>query len=308
MPTGHATDADERLIARCAALSVAVTVRQLQTYRRLGLISGPVVVRRGRKGTESEDYPPGAENEVKRVVDALAGLKKMHLVVLGLFGVGATPAESALFDAYRWALDRWEEHATNALARLDERGDAGPQYVRRLASEIGKAIPGSRNAWNARARATAAAERDMGDELAPTPIPTTSRDIRERDVIDLHAATLDREDGDTAPFGAILGFDEEEWRESVADIGGPPDLAEYRATLDELSYQALVEVRDMTRANWRGEIVPLLPSALASVFEERFDDPLTVGLGLSMQVLSMHATCRRIALDQVAQTGDAETA
>lgn len=306
MPTGEATRADLDLQGRCG---VPVTVRQLQSYRRLGLISGPVVIRRGRgKGTESVTYPSGTEQEVERVVALLDRLKRIQLVVLGLFGVGVTPTERALFDAYRWMLDRWEEHAANALAQIDERGDAGPQYVRRLASEIGKMFPGSRECWTARARAEAAAERAMGNDLSATPVRTTSRDIRERDVTDLYAATLDREDGDPAALGSILGFDENEMREPMASIGPPPDIAEYRATLDELTFGALVEARDWARANWHAEIAPLLPPRLAAAFGEQFDDPLTVGLPLAVQVLSTHATVRRVVMEREEREADTATA
>lgn len=293
MPTGQATVADVEMIERVERRGRKVSVRQLQAWRRLGIIPGPPVVRKGRgKGTESGRYPDGAEDAVILVLDVLGKCERMPLVVLALFGAGVNPTGKALMNAYRWLVDRLADAAAGGLVELDEYGDRSGQHVRRFISASGE-VPGVRQRWNRQAKAEADAERAMGEDYTGKPIATTRSDVRERGVRLLYESMLDREDGDVRPFAAALGMDEQETDEQIGRTGGPPDVGELAAFLDEIDATVLVRLRDHLRSHWAETFAPALPRALAAEVEARWDDPASAGLWVASMVLHAGAVCHR---------------
>jgi hypothetical protein len=276
VPTGQATAADIRLIRRLAKKGLHVTVRQLQEWRRLGILEPPDVVRRGRRGTEALDYPPGAVDRVEQILRMLSKHRDMSLVVIGLFGVGVTPTERALRNAYRQYFDRSEADDTKNLVLADAPTTTFSRKVYKLASDMNEQAPWIVDRWNADARARAASERqylDADDQGAHV----TSKDIRERDAETFLLARRGEPGGDARPLLRAFGLPENRV-EAMHDDGGIPSYAECRSALDATEFDKIVMVRDVIRDSWDEYLAVMLPEQLAMFINPLVDQPETFGL------------------------------
>jgi hypothetical protein len=298
MPTNLATPADLELCARLSDRLVTlwgkpVSPRQIQQWRRLGIVPAPGVEHLGRRGTRST-YPLEAVDRTQEVAELLGQTQNLHIVVLGLFGVGRDPTERAVRNAYRWMFDRWEQKAFRLLAKFEQPGGGVgfAQEIRRIASSLGHDAPGVIDRWNRRARTMAQAERSMTDVATGQPVRTSSRDVRERDVVDMVSGLIDPEPGKGEDFVRVIGIDEAHIAE-VQRLGGGPSFADMRSALDAITWTQLIAIRDETRLQWSEMVSPLLPKDLVDYFSEHLDKPRTGGVEIALSLLSGAALARR---------------
>jgi hypothetical protein len=298
VPTNRATEADQEVVA-----SSGVGVRRFQTWRRLGLVPGPVVQRLGRgRGTQST-YPEGTADRVAEIAALVDRARSLHTVVLGVFGTGRTPTERAVRDAYAWTLDRWEAAGVEGLAHFGE--DTFSVRVRRFAAALGRDDPATLTRWNAHARAKARAERSMIDEVTGRKVHSTSRDVRERQTQGFLEHFVDPESGDASPIFSAMGLTDDAMQ-AIDDFGGAASFGELRDSLDATTFVELVEVRDTLRAGWQQMIAPLMPRGLADYFAANFDDPLSGGLYIALGIPSGLVLSRRPGLgDSIREEGSA---
>lgn len=293
MPTGEATAADRELLTRLAKMGVTVTVRQLQSWRRLGLIEGPIVVRRGRLGTESTGYPEGTELEVAKVHFMLERCHNINMVVLALFGIGVNPTEKALRDAYKWYLDRVESHDLRALTLANESHSAYSQFVRRYASEIGEVVAEIPERWKRSAKERAKAESQIDYLSTGKPEKVSSRVVRERDLEGLMESLVHGE-GDPSGFLSVMGFSESDLDE-FESLGGMPTITILRRGVDSTTYADLVSMRDEILSSWMDlhlEGMPMPMQLLLNRLSE--DDPMTFGYAMASSILSAREFRQRV--------------
>jgi DNA-binding transcriptional ArsR family regulator len=288
VPTGEYTLADEELVADVwAAHHVQVSPRQLQTYRRRGLITADVEYL-GRKGTRTT-YPPEAVDAVARVARVKRQTGSLDLTALCLFGVGVNPTEKALTGAYRWFLDQTEQRALAALGR--QHTPAFNDDLRHQLAHLKRHAPELLDAWNAQAKATAHIESQTGGPWGNSP-PITSRDVRERDVEELLTAMQDPDRADIEPFlRDVVGATPHDL-DNLHAVGGPSSIADRRRALQHTSYDELLELRDTVRAN-RDEALSVLPATLRPYAQTQWDEPLTMGLNIASVVLDVAAISHR---------------
>lgn len=292
MPTGKPTEADLKLISEMALHGVPISIRQLQDWRRKGIISGPNVVRHGRRGTESVGYSETAPLEVARVYYLLQEGSSMADVVVSLFGVGVTPTERALRSAYSSVLDTWEKKGRIGLVLADEPGTAYSQRVRRFAASIGRASPSALAKWNDSARERARAESEGVDFATNKRMKVSTRDIRERDTSSFLEAFVDGT-GDPFPILESMGMPSEA-AEFVEEAGGWPAFSELRDAIDSLSFEDLVLLRDKARLFLRTQSAPIFSEAIVFALREEMDDPSKLGLSIAFGMLFPIALDRRV--------------
>jgi hypothetical protein len=292
MPTGRATDADLSLIRQLGERGVRVTVRQLQVWRRLGIISNPVVVRRGRgRGTESVGYPKGTADEVQRVVDLLQRLRNLDWVVIALFGAGGDPSERAVRDSYKVFIDESEAEFLKVLKLATDNKDAYSQQVRRWIRKYRPEYNDFLDAWDAQAREVAAAESSYEDPATERRSRVGKKEIRERDVRDVLEWMLGF--GDTTPaLVDTFGLSKAD-REMYESNGGLPRFAELRDVARETHFSVLVSIRDIVRSDLYRDAMVAMPPLLRRFYEVGLDDPAISGPNNAYKVLITAAMARR---------------
>jgi len=291
VPTGQGTGADARLIHRLAQRNVHVTVRKIQGWRRLGIIDSAQVVHRGRRGTEALDYPPGTEDRIEQIVGMLAKHRDMYLVVLGLFGVGVTPSERALRDAYGRFLDKSEADDVRNLTLADSPGPTFSNKVNEFASAMRADVPAMVDRWNEDAKARAATERQYVNADGET-AQVSSKDMRQRDAEAWMLARLGDQGGDARPLLRAFGVREERVEGMHLD-GGVPSYAECRSALDATEFEKIVAARDLVRDSWQEFVADELPAPLGAFINPLVDTPEAFGLMIAFGVLSALAFVRR---------------
>lgn len=130
--TGHASAADAALLQelRQGGITVAgkpISVTQLQTWRRHGLIDRPSTTSRGRHGRVST-YGPDVVDQVTRIAGWLSETRNLPEAVLAAFGLGRNPPEQQLRAAYQ----SWIEHQQDAAAAVVD----SPQVLAELARTV----------------------------------------------------------------------------------------------------------------------------------------------------------------------------
>jgi hypothetical protein len=294
VPTHRPTEADERLCNELAnGHGLIVTVRQLQQWRRLGIIPAPRVKHLGRgKGTRSI-YPPGAADRVAEVAALVRQTGTLHTVVLGLFGTGRLPTERAVRAAYSWTLDQWEQRRNVLAAKRDNDAKAWSQEVRRVASGLRRDLAEPTEEWTQQARGVARAERATRDDVTGTKNNTSSKDIRGRDLGGFLDAMLDPGEGDATPMlGPFLG---PTLVRHIDDDGGLPTFAQQRTALDAVTIEDLVRLRDAARAGLREAIAAVVPRPVVARFDAHYDDPLIGGIEIALGLPVAVVTIARIA-------------
>jgi hypothetical protein len=286
VPTGIETPADAQLIRQLARRGIHVTVRQLQEWRRLGILDSPRTIYHGRLGTEADEYPEGSEDRVATIVRVLKKYRQMYVVVLGLFGLGVNPTERALRGAYRKLFDISERDDRKSHT-IVESGDFGPR-MDDISESLRKAVPGAMERWTADARERAREER-MEEDVATGKKPrVTSKDIKIRDTYGWLSARLGESGADDAPFLRALGY--EELPETVELVGeGGPSYAELRDALDAAEYKDLIRLRDQLLASRQEFISEALPEWLRPFVEQHVEEPETFGMAIAGGVVSAFA-------------------
>ena len=275
--------ADQELIGELAKHGVVVSVRQIQDWRRKGIVSGPEIARRGRRGTEAIGYPTEAPMEVARVHYLLQEGSTMAEVVVSLFGVGVTPTEKALRNAYSSILDRWEASGRVGLTLSEEGGTAFAQRVRRFATSLGRESPEVLARWNGSARKRARELREEVDIATGERLRTSSREVRENDTADFVGAFIDGS-GDPYPILESVGLPENA-ADAIEEAGGLPTFGELRSAVELTSFTELVEVRDAMRNYMKTQIPPFFPEAFLRAAREDMDDPSKMGLYVALGIL-----------------------
>jgi hypothetical protein len=290
VPTGQFTPADLALIeevkSRCG---VDLSPRQLQEGRRAGLVPGPATESLGHGRGSRSQYPSEAADAATRLARALAQAP-LRLATLGLFGVGVTPTERSLRDAYRALLDRSQRsvraaHARSRLAILST--EDRREYV-----ELQRSAPEIDAAWRQHAQQVAATERATGDVLNHAPLSTTWKQVRDREAFELLTAVQDPDRAHIEPAlrGAFGATDEH--IDALDAVGGPVSIGERRYALDHTSYEDLIACRDVFLANQQ-ESMNVLPPAFRPLFAAALDDPLSGGMIVASIVLDVAALLLR---------------
>jgi hypothetical protein len=285
MPTGEGTSADAELLYRLSLRDIPATVRKLQEWRRLGIVSSPQIVYHGRKGTEALAYPPGTEDEVAAVVRMLDIHRDLDLVVLGLFGAGVIPTERAVRAAYANFLDESEAGDLKSLALSEAGSDLFSKRVNKYASAVRKDLPEIVDRWNADARSRAKAESRIVDVATEEAVRVTSKDIRERDAEAFILALLGEKGGDASALLRAFGAREERVAGMKAD-GGIPSYRECRAALDAAAFSSLVATRDLVRGSWHTFVAEEMPEVLGAFLIPLLDAPEAFGLTVAFAVMS----------------------
>ena len=283
MPTGMPTDADLALIEELARHEIEVTVRQLQDWRRKAIVSGPEVVRHGRRGTESTRYPDTAPMEVARVYYLLQEGSTMAEVVVSLFGVGVTPTEKALRSAYNTILNQWEAKGRIGLILSEEPGTRYARRVRRFAESIGQGSPKAKERWDERARATALEESQKFDLATGKRLRYTVKDIRESDTAGFLESFIEG-GGDPLPILESIGMPAEV-SDLVEESGGWPTFFEMRSALSATLYEDLIKCRDEIREFMKTQNEPLFPEEFSQALRDDMDDASKVGLYVGLGLL-----------------------
>jgi hypothetical protein len=286
VPTGEGTAADAELIYRLSLLDVRVTVRQIQGWRRLGIMNSPEIVRRGRNGTEALSYPPGTEVQVAAIVRMLDVHRDIDLVVLGLFGVGVNPTEVALRKAYEHFQDESEAHDLRSKSLSDAGSTHFSKRVNVYAAAIRKDLPEIVNRWNADARSRARAESQVVDRGTGKPERVTTKEIRERDIEEFILATLGEKGGDASAMLRAFGMREERVAAALHEDGGVPTYAERRAALDGAELLTLIAIRDLVRRSWDEFVADEMPDTFGAFMRPLFDLPEVGGLMTAVAVES----------------------
>ena len=117
--TGHASAADAALLQelRQGGITVAgkpISVTQLQTWRRHGLIDRPSTTSRGRHGRVST-YGPDVADQVTRIAGWLSETRSLPEAVLAVFGLGRNPPEQHLRTAYQSRIEHQQDSAAAAV-------------------------------------------------------------------------------------------------------------------------------------------------------------------------------------------------
>ena len=291
MPTGHFTQADEELLASVAAEhGLEVSPRQLQEWRRAGLVAAPAKEYLGRgRGTRSH-YPAEAADDVARVAATLEKAHRLPLVVLGLFGVGVTAHERAVRAAYRWQLQRTERAVRVVLSRT-KRSALHPEDRREYA-RLERESPELSDAWVEHADEVAEAERARGDDVTNAALQTTGKQVRDREAIEILTALEDPDRADVAStLRSVFGATDDHI-EALHATGGPVSFSDRRLALDNTSYKDLVSYRDLFLAH-QHQAIAVLPAALRPIVEPTLGDPLTGGLMIASVVLDVAAMLHR---------------
>jgi len=130
--TGHASAADAALLQelRQGQVTVAgkpISVTQLQTWRRHGLIDRPSTTSRGRHGRTST-YGPDVVDQVTQIAGWLSETRSLPEAVLAVFGLGRNPPEQYLRTAYQSWIEHQQDAATTGIDCLT----ALPELAREL--------------------------------------------------------------------------------------------------------------------------------------------------------------------------------
>lgn len=287
MPTGTGTRADEELLRAVAMLGATVTVRQLQTWRRMGLVPQPVIVRRGRLGTQSAGYFEGAEIIVASVKLMLDRCHKIQMVVLAVFGSGVDLPEKTVRTAYKWLLDHIESEDIRALTLANESHSAYSQFVRKNTSRLGDLSEEIKERWLTSAKKRAEAESRTPQYVNLEPEHVSRQMILERDTEDLMESMVSG-DGDPSRILEAMGFSEMDL-ENYRHDGGMPTIAELRRNLDDATYEELVEMRNEALERWRNLIDEGMPAPLQNLLNQVSErDPMFFGYMMAASVLSAH--------------------
>jgi hypothetical protein len=285
MPTGEGTSADAELLYRLSLREIPATVRKLQEWRRLGIISSPEIVHHGRNGTEALTYPSGTEDQVATIVRMLATHRDMDLVVLGMFGVGVTPTERALRGAYAAFLDESEAADLKSLALSDAGSSLFSKRIYGYASAIRKDMPEIVDRWNADARARAKAESQAVDRGTGEAKRVTRKEIRERDAEGFILDRLGEKGGDATALLRAFGMREERVV-GLQSEGGVPTYSECRTALDASEFSVIVGTRDLVRRSWQDFIAEEMPDVLGAYLGPLVDTPEAFGLTVAFAVMS----------------------
>ena len=213
-----------------------VTPRELQTWRRLGLVSHYTVALGRGKGRRPY-YLPEAVDEAAEVAEVLAGFKSLDFAVLELFGRGRNPTLAALKHAYKWWLDRTEAQAHEVLALFDGNGKVFSRRVRDEIHQIGEAFPALAKHLEKVCREAAQAEEPLGDGEPPSVL-----DIRQRIMADHFASFVDADEFD--PELRERAFIPRVGPAVPDDAVGRPPIPAARAALDTATLEQLTVTRD----------------------------------------------------------------
>jgi hypothetical protein len=305
MPTGQGTKADQDLLRVVAKLGATVTLRQLQTWRRIGLVPQPIIVRRGRLGTESVGYPEGTESVVASVKVMLDRCHKIQMVSLAVFGSGVNLPEKTVRNAYKWLLDRSELDDLRALTLANESHSAYSQFVRKNTLKLADFSEEIQERWMSSARQRAKAESRIPIFDTEETEHVSAQMILERDTEELMESMVSG-DGDPSRVLEVMGFSETDL-ENFEHDGGMPTFAELRRILDDATYEDLVEMRDEALGRWKGIIDEGMPAPMHHLLTQvSVSDPMFFGYMMATSVLS--ARRFRVRLNQSEEvTNDRKT-
>lgn len=246
MTTGHASTADAKLLKELRQNGITtggkpISVRQLQTWRRHGLIDRPSTTSHGRHGRAST-YGPDTAKQVAQVAGWLSETGRLYEVVLTAFGLGRNPPEIHLRAAYQSYIEHQQVWAT---AVPDSR-TVLPDLTREMFGDT--AALGLLGPYLARAvNPDGVAILDGATDMV---IPVAA--LKQARVGDLLEPMADTADGDRyrtaagldAFLAELTGADKDEVHRELAhqDIPGPRKHLEQ---LNALDYNALLRRRDL---------------------------------------------------------------
>ncbi len=246
--TGHASAADAALLEglRQGGITVAgkpISVTQLQTWRRHGLIDRPSTTSRGRHGRIST-YGPDVADQVTRIAGWLSETRSLPEAVLAVFGLGRNPPEQHLRTAYQ----SWIVHQQDSAAAVAYGAQALPKLTR--------TVFGAPSAFGPLGPFLARPVNPEGAVIRDEPTCTVRRaaELRQERVGDLlalmhmeEAAEALDEPGAAAGLDLFLavqtGLPQDEVRRALAQQG-MPSPGEAIERLAAVSYDALQRGRD----------------------------------------------------------------
>lgn len=244
---------------------LVATPRQLQEYRRLGLLMHETISLGRGRGTQAS-YPPGSSAQVALILQSLAALDTLDRVLLGLFGAARLPrserADRAVLDAYRRYLSDLEGHVGTLVERFDHGGrSAVPRTVKRATRGVRDQSPKVAERIDAACRTEATGDRRMSDV---------------REAMFVKAAEVVGEGGSAPDLLLAIGADPN----AVASSSGVRPVNEalgaVEAVVEQYGFGALVAARDGIR-----ELFAPVMAALFGAdpgFDLPLDDPRTGGI------------------------------
>ena len=273
---------------------ISAGTRQVQEWRRLGLISHDVVALGRGKGTASA-YGPDALNEACRVAGALAMVRDLDLVVLGVFGIGHDPAERALRLAYKRHLDSMKVSAVDVLAPWDEGTPKYIRFVRDGMASLRSISPTLADNVNRRAKELATSRGTWVDPAFDNGCGSehteAARWLDERStlVTEVLGTAVDpiAYMSDAIPEGLATGLG------LPTDRSEPPvpSFTDMSAALDASTLADIIAARDQVRETFRsGVLTPALVIPALRPLLDQLDNPVPGGIAFALAVPALLAS------------------